>query len=96
MSENIINPMDRPCCANCSNLMINSVADEQLNRHTFFSVSPLCPHKNERPFKMFYSNNNSTLKMEIEDMYINEVSSLFDFVCTSWEGHGEPINLDER
>lgn len=90
------NPLDRPCCANCGCLMVTSKADDTFRRFMYFTVTDSCPHKNGRPFKMWADFPDAPLSQKVKDQYVYEVSALFDFVCNSWEGRGEPINLDEK
>ena len=89
-----INPWNNKCCATCRCLMIKSEADDELNRHLVFDVSCDCPHANGKPFKIWAGMNELPLHIQLKDNHITDVSALFDFVCNSWEGRGEPLNLD--
>ena len=89
----VINPMDRPCCANCHCLIIENVVDEDFNSQLQFTVSCDCPHSDGRPFKK-WAGMDVPLRLALNDSHITEVSALLDFVCDSWEGRGEPLNLD--
>lgn len=91
----VINPMDRPCCANCKCLMIRNQPDEDFRRQLEFVITVDCPHKNESPFRLDSSLYYS-LRSQIDNNQVTVVSNLFDFVCNSWEGRGEPFNLDEK
>ncbi|MBQ3318153.1 MAG: hypothetical protein IJG69_09470 [Spirochaetales bacterium] len=83
-----INPMDRPCCMNCKCLFVKN-SDEGLK----FCASADCPHRDGTPFHLF-AGMSVPLEIAIRDQYVKEVSALWDFVCNSWEGRGNPLNLD--
>ena len=86
----MINPMDRPCCANCSRIIIRNEADEHFDRHLTFRVDTDCPHFNKYPFK----KQAFTYREEVENSQITDIGSLFCYVCSSWVGYGEPQSLD--
>ena len=88
-----INPWNNKCCATCRCLIIRSETDDDYNRHLIFDVSSDCPHDKGKPFKQ-WAGMDVPLKLALEDNHITEVSALLDFVCNSWEGRGEPLNLD--
>ena len=86
----MINPMDRPCCANCNRVIIRNEADESFNRHLTFRVDADCPHANDYPFKTEAYN----YRMEINNTQITDVGNLFCYVCKKWKCYGEPESLD--
>lgn len=96
MSENIVNPMDRPCCANCNCFMIFNFPHADGHRELKFTVTGDCPHSKERPFKMFADYEDAPLELKLKDSSITEVSALLDYVCNSWKGRGKPFNIDEE
>lgn len=88
-----INPMNRKCCANCHCLMVRNDIESNMRTNLTFQILDECPFKEH--FRMFKGMELS-LSMQITNQYVNEVTSLFDFVCDEWEGRGEPLNLSHR